>query len=171
MHRCSKVHESMTRYTELQHTSDQHVEIGKLRVQGDIDGLTKISRWFDIYHPFFGKDSLHCISSGLTEPNESNMNCDQVKEVGTVIREQIDTIVYSEILLKGKDVVKPPANLVDGIKLGKSSVHIDPTALFTRLHVLVEIADDVASYFQCELTQILRPCSKMVECARLPKHS
>ena len=50
MHRCSQVHESMTRFTEFQHTtSDQHVEIGKSRVQGDIEDLTKISQWFDIY--------------------------------------------------------------------------------------------------------------------------
>ena len=55
MHKCSQVHESMTM---LQHTtSDQHVEMGKSRVQGDIEKLTKISQWFDIYDPFLGKDS------------------------------------------------------------------------------------------------------------------
>ena len=55
--------------------------------------------------------------------------------------------------MKRKDVVKPLANLVDGVKLGKSSAHIDSTALFTRLLVLVERADDMAPYFQYELTQ------------------
>ena len=55
-YRCSQVHESMTRFTELQHTTNyQHVEIGKSRVQGDIEDLTKISQWFDIYDPFWGK--------------------------------------------------------------------------------------------------------------------
>ena len=100
------------------------------------------------------KDSLHCISAGLTAPNESDINCDQVAEVEAVIWEQIDNIVYSGILLKRKDVVKPLANLVDGVKLGKSTVHIDPAALFRRLLVLVEKADDMAPYFQYELTQI-----------------
>ena len=148
MHKCSQVHESMTRFTELQHTtSDQHIEMGKLRVQGDIEDLTKISQWFDIYDPFLGKDSLHCISSGLTVPNESDINCDQVEEVGAVIQEQISNIVYSGISLKRKDVVKPLANLVDGVKLGESTVHIDPTAPFTRLLVLVERADDMALIF------------------------
>ena len=75
-------------------------------------------------------------------------NCAQVEEVGAVIQEQINNIVYSGISLKRKDVVKPLANLVDGVKLGKSTVHIDPTALFTRLLVLVEMADDMAPYFQ-----------------------
>ena len=155
MHKCSQVHESMTRFTELQHTtSDQHVEMGKSRVQGDIEDLTKISQWFDIYDPFLGKDSLHCISSGLAVSNESDINCDQVEEVGAVIQEQINNIVYSGISLKRKDVVKQLTNLIDGVKLGKSTVHIDPTALFTRLLVLVERADDMAPYFQYELTQI-----------------
>ena len=77
MHKCSQVHESMTRFTELQHTtSDQHVEMGKSHVQGDIEDLTKISQWFDIYDTCLGKDSLHCISSGLTVPYESDINCD-----------------------------------------------------------------------------------------------
>ena len=154
MHRCSQVHESMTRFTELQHTtSDQHVEMGKSRVQGDIEDLTKINQWFDIYDPFFDKDSLHCISSGLTAPNESDINCDQMEEVGAVTKEQIDNIVYSGISSKRKDVVKPLTNLVDGVELGKSSVHIYPTALFTQLLVLVEMADNMAPYFQYELTQ------------------
>ena len=155
MHKCSQVHESMTRFTELQHTtSDQHVEMGKSRVQGDIEDLTKISQWFDIYDPFLGKDSLHCISSGLAVSNESDINCDQVEEVGAVIQEQINNNVYSGISLKRKDVVKQLTNLIDGVKLGKSTVHIDPTALSTRLLVLVERADDMAPYFQYELTQI-----------------
>ena len=71
-----------------------------------------------------------------------------MEEVGAVIQEQINNIVYSGISLKRKDVVKPLANLVDGIKLGNSTVHIDPTALFTRLLVLVERADDMVPYFQ-----------------------
>ena len=70
-----------------------------------------------------------------------------MEEVGTVIQEQTDNIVYSGISLKRKDVVKPLANLVDGVKLGKSSVHIDPSVLFTRLLVLVERAEDMASLY------------------------
>ena len=104
-----------------------------------------------------GKDSLHCISSGLTVPNESDINSDQEEKVGAVIQEQINNTVYSGISLKRKDVVKPLANLVDGVKLGKSTVHIDPTALFTQLLVLVERADYMAPYFQYELTHYFVP--------------
>ena len=84
-----------------------------------------------------------------------------MEEVGAVIKEEIDNTVYSEILLKRKDVVKPPANLVDEVKLGKSSVHIDPAALFTWLHVLVERADNMASYFQYELTDSFVPVPRL----------
>ena len=84
-----------------------------------------------------------------------------MEEVGAVIEEEIDNTVYSEISLKRKDVVKPPANLVDEVKLGKSSVHIDPAALFTWLHVLVERADNMAPYFQYELTDSFVPVPRL----------
>ena len=146
---CINAHKYMNLWPDLLSSSTQQVTStqrwenrvsrGTLKIwQRLVNGLTSMIH-------FWAKTAyIAFLHAGLTVPNESGINCDQMEKVGAVIQEQINNIVYSGISLKRKDVVKPLANLVDGVKFGKSIVHINPAALFTRLLVLVERADDMA---------------------------
>ena len=107
MHRCSKVHESMTSSTCLQHqTSEQHQELGKSRIKRDWDDLQKVVAFFQQFNPFVGKEKLQSIFSGLKVSKNDGVNCNDVEKVGFTIQQKLDGFNYVDVSIKRNDRVK-----------------------------------------------------------------
>ena len=154
MHRCASVQNAMCNLTGLQHrTSEQHIELGKSRVKRDNEDLTKLMNLFEIHNPFDVTESLlKSLSTGLTISDMMDVNCDEAEKVGYAIQSKLDGVCLEEAKIKRKDKVTTLDSLRPGVKIDKTTVHIDPNILFTRLTAIVQSEDDVAAQFFYELT-------------------
>lgn len=80
------------------------------------------------------------------------LNCDQVGEIGTKIQQSLDDVAFTAAKIKRNEKVKTLASLQSSVQIVEEEVAIDPTTLFTRLIALVMRENDVASYFEYELS-------------------
>ena len=155
MHRCSEVHEAMTSVTQLQHqTSEQHQELGKSRINRDCNDLQKIQSFFQNFDPFDGKEKLQSISSGLIASENDSVNCDNSEEIGFRIQQKMDGLNFADASIKRKDKVSTLVTLNKPVIVGGEKVHIDSSALFSRLVLIVERNFDIEPYFKYELAQM-----------------
>ena len=154
MHRCASVHNAMCNLTGLQHrTSEQHIELGKSRIKRDNKDLKKIMNWFEIHNPFDANESLlRSLSTGLTVSHTMDVSCDEAEKVGYDIQSNLDGVCLEDAKIKRKDKVTTLDSLRPGVKSDKTTVHIDPNILFTRLTVIVQSEDDIDAQFFYELT-------------------
>ena len=63
-------------------TSEQHCELGVARITRDVKYLLIIHSWFTKKYPFPEKVQFIFISTGLTAPQDSDIKCDTVDEIG-----------------------------------------------------------------------------------------
>ena len=156
MHKCAGVHDALTTATSLRHrTSEQHVELGTSRSKRDCEDLKKIQNWFDQYEPFNQYQPKLCsLSTGLTAADDDNVNCDQTEQVGCQIHKQLNMVPVANAAIKRSDQVRTLDHLRPGILVDKKKIHINPTQLFTRLIGIVQREDDMAPFFNYELTSI-----------------
>ena len=157
MHKCAGVHDAMTTITNLKHrTSEQHIEFGTSRSKHDYEDLRKIQKWFNQYEPFNPNQPKLCsLSSGLTAADDDGVNCDQTEQVGARIHKQLDRVSVIDASIKRSDQVQSLDHLHPGIQVDKKKVHINPTLLFSRLIAIVQREEDMAPFFNYELTTIL----------------
>ena len=139
-------------------TSEQHVELGKSRCQRDFDDLTEVFRYLHQFNPFNINDGrLRSLASGLAAESQDKINCDEAETVERLLQESLDNISVSAASVPSSKKIRSLIRLSKAVKINNETVHIDPTALFMRLIVLVDRADDMSKYFHYELTPI--PCS------------
>ena len=156
LHKCAGIHDAMTRATNLQHrTSEQHMELGTSRSKRDQEDLAKIQSWFCQYEPFHHNQPKLCsLSSGLTASEDDGVNCDQTERVGAKIHKQLSNVRVTDASIKRSDQVRSLDYLQPGIQVEKKKVNINPTMLFSRLIAIVQREEDMASFFEYELTAI-----------------
>ena len=156
MHKCAAIHHSMTELTKCYHkTSDQHVELGGSRCLRDFNDVQKMVNWLDAHEPFdFNEVNLRCLSSGLTSIAGDGINCDNVEEVGAGIQKSMDCLNVLDVSMKRSNQVKTLVNLEKCITVEKQPLHIDGNVLFSRLIVLIQRTDNIAPYFDYELTPV-----------------
>ena len=91
---------------------------------------------------------------GLTAKTGDQINCDQTEEVGKIINEKLDGILFSSSLIKRKEQIKSLEELKVGIKLDKETMYVDPNVLFSRLLLMIERGQRIIEYFRYELTPV-----------------
>ncbi|XP_065911780.1 uncharacterized protein [Dysidea avara] len=156
MHKCAGIHDAMTTATNLKHrTSEQHIEFGTSRSKRDYEDLRKIQSWFNQYEPFDPNQPKLCsLSSGLTASDDDGVNCDQTEQVGAKIHKKLDNMSIIDASIKRSDQVRSLDHLQPGIQVDKKKVTINPMLLFSRLIAVVQREEDMAQFFNYELTTI-----------------
>ncbi len=154
LHKCAAVHDAMTTATNLKHkTSEQHVELGTSRTKCDQEDLGKIQSWFSQHEPFnLNQPKLCSLSFGLTASEGDGVNCDEAEQVGAKIHKKLDNVSVVDASIKRSDQVLSLDFLQPGIQVEKKRVNIDPTILFSRLIAIVQREEDMAPFFEHELT-------------------
>ena len=156
MHRCAEVRNAMVQLTHLMNTSsDQHRELATPRASRDQADVMKLVCWFSERDPFTTAECrLYSLSSGVTASEGDGINCDSAEEVGAKIQQKMDGVGFQEVVLKRKDCIHTLQQLQKGVTVGKKTLFMHTTQLFSRLIALVDRTVDMAPYFQYELTPL-----------------
>ena len=86
MHRCAEIHYTMLELTgNPSKISEQHCELGVARKTRDVRDLQIIHSWFTENYPCPEKTEHMFISTGLTAPQDSDINLVKASEIGTKI--------------------------------------------------------------------------------------
>lgn len=129
--------------------------MGTSRNKHDYEDLRKIQKWFNQYEPFNPNQPKLCsLSSGLTAADDDGVKCDQTEQVGAKIHKQLDRVSVIDASIKRSVQVRSLDHLHPGIQVDKKKVHINPTLLFSRLIAIVQREEDMAPFFNYELTTI-----------------
>ncbi len=113
------------------------------------------------YKPFnLNQPKLCSLSSGLTDSEGDGVNCDEAEQVGAKIHKKLDNVSVVDASIKRSDQVLSLDFLQPGIQVEKKKVNIDPTILFSRLIDIVQREEDMAPFFEHELTTIPTPLFK-----------
>lgn len=97
---------------------------------------------------------MRSLSSGLTAADGDGVNCDKTEQVGAKIHEQLNKVSVTEATIKRSHQVRSLDHLLPGIQVDKKKVSISPTILFSRLIAIVQREEDMAPFFEYELTTI-----------------
>ena len=82
MHQCAEIHKTMLELTgNANKTSEQHCELGVARIRESVKDLQIIHCWFMENYPFPEKTELMFISTGLTAPQDSDVNRNKANEI------------------------------------------------------------------------------------------
>ena len=156
MHATASYHDALSSLTQNQHkTSDQHEDLGKSRLQRDYNDLQKLTTWLDdqSHDPFdANRTVLQALDSGLIA--DESITCDDAESIGMCIQRNLDDVSLSEASIKRSQQAVTLASLKPSIKVGNQKVVIDPMVLFSRLIILLQRNDDIASYFAYELAPV-----------------
>ena len=74
--------------------------------------------------------------------------------VGAKIQKSLDNVTILEASLRRDEQVQALDSLYPGFKVDKQRVHINPTLLFSRLIAILQREDNMAPYFDYELTTV-----------------
>jgi hypothetical protein len=96
--------------------------------------------------------SLKSLSSGLTAPEDDNINFDTAEEVGRNIQKKLDQLRFEDAKISRINRVHTLDELQVGIKVDKWNVHIDPAILFTRRTAIIGTKLEMSEHFKYELT-------------------
>ena len=126
----------MTKVTNLEDkTREQHRD----RIKRDNADFKQIELFFEVHNTFDPEESdLRNLFTGLTVKTGDQINCDQTEEIGKIINEKLDGILFSSSLIKRKEQIKSLEELKVGIKLDKETIYVDPSVLFSRLLFMIE---------------------------------
>ena len=80
------------------------------------------------------------------------VNCDKTEEVGANIQKKLDNMNVVEGSLKRSEQVRSLGHLYPAIHVDKQKIHINPNNLFSRMIAIVQREEDMAPYFDFELT-------------------
>ena len=126
-------------------------------------------------YPFPEKAELMFISTGLTAPQDSDINCDKLNEIGAKIYPSIiKTYTSAKVPRKEKTVTLATFHSI--LKIDNEVVNIDPLIPFSRIILLDERGEETTPCFEYELTNYLftlfkdgmmRNCNKASLCSFL----
>ena len=86
MHPCAEIHNAISELTgNTNKTSEQHREQEVAKITRDMKDLQIIHSWFTENFPFPEKAELMFISTALTAPQHSDINCDKANEISVKI--------------------------------------------------------------------------------------
>ena len=122
----------------------------------DQEDVEKIFLWLAQHDLFDGTVKLKLISNGVECHQEGDgINCDEAESIGRKLQESVDNKTFNDCKIKRVDQIKPIAALYNTVKVGKNAeLYLDPTILFKRLIAMVQREEDMAKYFQYELTPV-----------------
>ena len=154
MHECATVHAAMGMATNQHHTtSQQHIERGGARQVRDAKDLKVIIEQLRQFNPFICQDSrLRCIFTGAVADKSDGIDCDDAEKIGMKIQQDLDNLAVNKSVVKRSKQVKSLAVLRPGVEVNNETIHVNPTALFQRLIMLIERSEDMTNYFEYELT-------------------
>ena len=151
-HHTGAIHEGMTQLTNVHNgNSDQHMELSEAKKKRDSEDGEKIYVWLKEHNPFTTIDSrLRSISTGIT--SQSELTCDKAEEIGEDIQLKLDNVAFAEAKIKRNDRVKGLDSKTNNVSINNKDVAVNPTLLFNRLSALAGREENVAVYFEHELT-------------------
>ena len=76
------------------------------------------------------------------------------QEIGKIINEELDGILFSNSSIKRKGQIKSLDELKVGVKLDKETIFVDPSVLFSILLLMIERELRMIEYFRYELTPV-----------------
>ena len=76
------------------------------------------------------------------------------QEIGKIINEELDGILFSNSSIKRKEQIKSLDELKVGVKLDKETIFVDPSVLFSILLLMIERELRMIEYFRYELTPV-----------------
>jgi hypothetical protein len=138
-------------------TDNQHVDLGKSRVDRDLKDLVGILDYLNIRNPFnTNDDRLRSIASGLVACDSHLVSCDNAEEIGALIMSKMDELAFADVVLKKADQIKTLASLAKKMKVSQTNAVADNSLLFNRLLVIMSRlkTTDLEIYFQYELTTV-----------------
>ena len=91
--------------------------------------------WLTTRNPFTFEDSnLHSLSTGfISTAGEDEINCDNSKRIRANIQARMDGKSFTVVRFKQTDQAKPLDQYQNIVTIDEVKVHINSTALFTRL--------------------------------------
>ena len=150
---CTSIHTAMSHVTKVDVRMEQHVEVGRARMNRDMVDLNKIKGYLLRYSPFryLDTDRLISLSSGLAGQGDA-INCDEADSVGSLVHKNWDNERYCAIKLQKPDKIITLAHLIQSVTGKQAKVSMDPNCLFTRLIMLAYQNNRVREFFNFELT-------------------
>ena len=76
------------------------------------------------------------------------------QEIGKIINEELDGILFSNSSIKRKEQIKSLEELKVGVKFDKETIFVDPSVLFSVLLLMIERELRMIEYFHYELTPV-----------------
>ena len=76
------------------------------------------------------------------------------QEIGKIINEELDGILFSNSSIKRKEQIESLEELKVGVKLDKETIFVDPSVLFSILLLKIERELRMIEYFRYELTPV-----------------
>lgn len=77
---------------QIHETSEQHVEQRESRIKRALMDLATLQDWFEDHSPFANFTELMFRANGVTASEESQVNCDEAKQIGTKIQQSLDDV-------------------------------------------------------------------------------
>ena len=152
-HIWGEVHNAIARLTGHQHQpSEQHIELGKSRLNRDNADLIKVQKWFENHNPFDQSEpNLKSIYSGGLIWNQLLANW---KKIGEEIQKSLDGQTLQTAIIKKKSMAKNLESLKSGVVIEEEIIYINPMVMFARLLLILQRESDPAPYFSYELTPV-----------------
>ena len=110
VHRLAGIHFAMSSLTgQINETSEQHVEQRESRIKRDLMYLATLQDWFEDHSPFTNFTELISVANGIAALKESQVNCDEAKEIGAEIQQSLDDVEFKMSKIKRSEKVKAMA--------------------------------------------------------------
>ena len=136
-YKSAEVHDAKTELTNSKlEASDQHVEMRESRKLRDFEDLKRLIQWLLTHNPFFPIDpDLRCLHSGLSsKEGKDKVNCENIEIIGGNIQRNIDGQNFKEITFKKSNCIVTLTSLLQGIRCGEETVHINLSICKTSSH-------------------------------------
>jgi len=94
------------------------------------------------------------LSLALTADVGDEVNCDEAEMIGYDIQQQMNGLVFTDIVIKKKDGVKAVICLQKGVYVEGEKIHVNCSNLFNKLILLAERQPNMSLYSVYELAPI-----------------
>lgn len=127
--------EGLERFCDLEfNKSHQHVDSRDARITRDMEDVQKLQQFLREHNPFDDNDNLRNIVTGLIGTEE--INCHEALSIGIQAMKAINGKYFNEIKLSKKDKVISLHGVNSKLKIGDTTVAVDPLLLFQRICVI-----------------------------------
>lgn len=129
-----KISEQIEEFWQIYfHSSEQHKNLRKSRMERDELDLQKLEEWFITCDPFYEREDLISLSTGFV--GNDSINWYKAADVGNKTIEKIINLKFDDIKCKRKGRVLPLSCAKCTIKINGQAVPIDPLKIFQRIYI------------------------------------